>query len=101
MKTISETKLIIPVLSVLSQHEDLISSKQLKNGILKMVKVKKSDLQNVEGRTTTIINSRIDNLISHRTLNEFVIYTKIVGKVYLQITDKGRTYLSKKILAIV
>ena len=101
MKTISETKLIIPVLSVLSQHEDLISSKQLKNGILKMVKVKKSDLQNVEGRTTTIINSRIDNLISHRTLNEFVTYTKIGGKVYLQITDKGRTYLSKKILAIV
>jgi len=97
-KIISESQLVIPALVVLSQHRDFISSKTLKEGILNIIKPKKMDLQIIEGRKQTIINSRIDNIISHRTLEGFAEYCKINSKVFLKITKKGKTYLSKEIL---
>lgn len=99
-KPISESKLIIPALAVLSQQEDLISTRTLKKGILKLIKPKKADLQNVSTREQTIIDSRIDNLISHRTLEEYATYKNVDGKFLIKINKKGRTHLSKAILGI-
>lgn len=100
-KTITETQLVIPALSVLALQEDLISTKMLKDGILNIIKAKKADLETVNGRTQRIIDSRIDNLISHRTLDGLAIHKKVDGKVYIKITHKGKTYLSKKLLELV
>lgn len=100
-KTITETQLIVPALSVLAQQEDVISTKQLKDGILKIVKPKKADLETLTTRDQPIIENRIENLVSHRTLEKYADYAKIGGKVYIKINGKGKTYLSKKILEAV
>ena len=97
---ITETALIIPALAVLTQQEDVISTRQLKNGILKLIKAKKADRAFVTDRNQTIIDSRIDNLISHRTLAPFVTYNKIGGKVYIRINGKGKTLISEKLLKL-
>jgi len=101
MKRITESQLIIPALSILSQSDEFMSSKSLKTLILKMIKPKKLDLEKLKGRNQTIISSRIDNLTSHRTLDKYVDYSKIGGTLYLRINGKGKTFLSKKLLEIV
>jgi len=100
-KTISENQLVIPALAVLSQQKDVITTKTLREGILSMIKAKKSDLSQLTDRNQTVISSRIDNLISHRTLEGLADYSKIGGKVYIRITPKGRTLLSQKLLELV
>ncbi len=97
-KIITETQLIIPALTVLSFQEDVISTKQLKAGIIKLIKPKKADLVNVTNRDQSIFDSRIDNLISHRTLESLVDHAKIGGKMYIKINGRGRTFISKKLL---
>jgi len=101
MKTISENQLVIPALAVLSQQKDVISTKVLKQGILSMIKAKKGDLTQLNDRNQTVISSRIDNLISHRTLDGLADYSKIGSKVYVKITPKGKTLLSQKLLEII
>ena len=101
MKTISENQLVIPALAVLSQQKDVISTKVLKQGILSMIKAKKGDLSQLTDRNQTVISSRIDNLISHRTLDGLADYSKIGSKVYVKITPKGKTFLSQKLLEII
>ncbi|MBT5491963.1 hypothetical protein HOK00_06885 [bacterium] len=101
MKTISEQQLVIPALIVLSQQEDIITNKSLKEGILKIIKPGKEDLKSLNNRKLTFINNKIDNLISHRKLEKYVTHTKVSSKIYLKINDKGKTLLSKRMLGLV
>ena len=95
---VSESQLIIPALAVLSQQNEVISTRTLKEGILQIIKAKKADLKNVTDRDQAIIENRIENLISHRSLKAYADYAKIGGKVYIKINGKGKTHLSNTML---
>lgn len=95
---VSESQLIIPALAVLSQQKEVISTRTLKEGILKMINPKKADLKSVNDREQAVIDNRIENLISHRSLKAYADYAKIGGKVYIKITGKGKTHLSNAML---
>lgn len=100
MKSIREKQLIIPALIVLSNAEGYITTKELKTGILKLVRAKKADKEFVGSRKQTLIGNRIENLISHKTLSKWADYNKMDGKSYIKINSKGKTYISQVLLGI-
>ena len=100
MKQITETQLILPALIALSQERDYVTINTIKDSILRMLKPKKRDLTMVSGRNQTMIENRIENLVSHRTLEPFADYKKLGGRTYIRITSKGKTKLSKSLLNV-
>lgn len=89
-ENILEKDLIIPTLLVLSSQK-FTTNQELKENLEKLIPIKDSDLETLNGRTETKFKSKVNNLISHKTLEKkgFVNIEKLKSKSLLSITTKG------------
>lgn len=95
MSITKETDLVLPSLIVISQTEDLISTKTLKKYLKTIVELTDADKETLPNRKTTKFDNKVENLVSHKKLADYVDYHKIGSKTYMKINKNGSEYVKR------
>ena len=101
---ISEKTLIYPFLATLYLNRRPMSKMEIKKWIENGLILKKEERLNPPDRKTTYFEIRIDNIISHKTIEKkgFVKINKIKQRAMIELTEKGieeiRKVFSREIL---
>ena len=92
-KSITETQLILPSLMVLASKQGYLTTSELKSELRKRLTLHKNDVKKVSGNTSRF-DKTVGNLISHRTLEQYVKYVRDDrGRFLLKINRKGKQFI--------
>jgi len=95
---IPEFKLILPILTALLIHKKTSLKAPLSQYVLNSLVLTNEEKLAPSDRNTSFIDIRLDNIISHKTLesNGFCKILKVNGKVHLQLLDNGIFYIKNR-----
>ncbi len=96
---ITEQKLLLPFLIYLRMQEGFSLKINAAEFVKNCLIVTPEEMHSPNDRTTSFIDIRIDNIISHKTLEKFKLTNtfKVKFKAMIKITDQGDTYIKETI----
>lgn len=96
---ISERKLLLPFLIHLQQYNDFSLKSEASSFIKNCLIITPEEMHSPVDRSTSFIDIRIDNIISHKTLEkeDLADFFKVRQKGVLKITEKGIGYIKSQI----